>query len=735
MAKGHNHILMARCINTKRADEVFEVYKKYKEFNPVQIHMNLPARQLRENKQKILSLSTRIIICVDMLGEGFDLPELKVAAFHDIKKSLPVTLQLAGRFTRTNIDNTLGEATFVANLADINTKNELDELYAQDADWNTLLPRLSTTQIENEVKFAELFKGFDKMRETTISFQNIRPALSAIVYSSRNPVWNPSNYRKGLQIHNDDIVFHNINYEENILVIIVGKKFPIEWGSIKDINNIAWNLFIVYFDKPTNLLFIHSSDNSSLYVDLAHAVIGSDATKIDKIVPFKIFGGLKRIRLQNVGLKEFLGKNIRFRMSVGNDVDDALSLVEKQKAQKAFVFGIGYENGFKRSLGCSYKGRIWSRMNGDLLQFIDWSRTIARKLIDPKIDPNIFLKDTIIPQYVIQLPDSVPFWIDWSESLYMESETKVQFVFNGSTYDLNNCELMVLREESKNNFKFRIITIDNQFVELSLTLLVKNNAPDFSINITQSSFLNMTVKLGQKEFDLSDFFYEHTPAVWFADGSCLIGNEYVELKQILNKFDKDKIQAWNWDGIDISVESQGVEKNPKSIQYRVIQVLKKKDYDIIYDDDDRGEIADIVTIKKTDRSIEVEMYHLKYARKGDVNKQIENLYEVCGQAQKSIKWKHKEGYEFFNHLLRRKTKKSKDTSCSRIELGDEQKLITYMQMAKRLVPMNFTIYIVQPSLSPSDISDDQLTILGVTENYLHEIGGVSLTVIANENKT
>lgn len=52
---------------------------------------------------------TRIIVCVDMLGEGFDLPELKIAAFHDVKKSLAATLQLAGRFTRTK--SNLGDPT------------------------------------------------------------------------------------------------------------------------------------------------------------------------------------------------------------------------------------------------------------------------------------------------------------------------------------------------------------------------------------------------------------------------------------------------------------------------------------------------------------------------------------------------------------------------------------------------------------------------------------------------
>ena len=66
------------------------------------------------------------MVCVDMLGEGFDLPELKIAAFHDIRKTLAVTLQLAGRFTRKRPD--LGNATFIANTADVNVQDELRNL-------------------------------------------------------------------------------------------------------------------------------------------------------------------------------------------------------------------------------------------------------------------------------------------------------------------------------------------------------------------------------------------------------------------------------------------------------------------------------------------------------------------------------------------------------------------------------------------------------------------------------
>jgi superfamily II DNA or RNA helicase len=35
----------------------------------------------------------RIIVCVNMFGEGFDLPSLKVAALHSVHKSLGVTFR------------------------------------------------------------------------------------------------------------------------------------------------------------------------------------------------------------------------------------------------------------------------------------------------------------------------------------------------------------------------------------------------------------------------------------------------------------------------------------------------------------------------------------------------------------------------------------------------------------------------------------------------------------------
>jgi hypothetical protein len=196
------------------------------------------------------------------------------------------------------------------------------------------------------------------------------------------------------------------------------------------------------------------------------------------------------------------------------------------------------------------------------------------------------------------------------------------------------------------------------------------------------------------------------------------------------------IECWKWDGVDISKESQGVcPKIKDSIQYYVIQKLLKSDYDIIYDDDNSGEIADITTIKEEEKKIKIELYHLKYAKKGTVSKRIDNLYEVCGQAQKSIRWKYKDGNELFEHLLRRERKFEKGSSCSRLEKGDIQKLIYFSQITKRKYPIEFKIYVVQPGLSPGVVTDEQLILLGVTDNYLKEIADVNMKVIGNEKAT
>jgi len=186
------HVLMARVDSIARAKEVFEYYKDYADFHPIELHSGIKSQKvLEENRAKLISGQSRIVICVDMLGEGFDLPELKIAAFHDIRKSLAVTLQIAGRFTRSRSD--LGDATFIANVGDVDVKDELKKLYTHDPDWNVLLPELSEQIIGEQIEVRHFNDGFTEF-PSDIPLRTFRPATSTVVYKTNCATWQPRKF-------------------------------------------------------------------------------------------------------------------------------------------------------------------------------------------------------------------------------------------------------------------------------------------------------------------------------------------------------------------------------------------------------------------------------------------------------------------------------------------------------------------------------------------------------------
>lgn len=690
LANSYNHILMARCATKERAKQIFKLYETHKDLNPVVIYSGAP--NFKETYDKILQKKTKIIVCVDMLGEGFDLPELKIAAFHDIRKSLPITLQLAGRFTRTKYDEKLGDASFVANIADLDVRVELADLYATDADWNEILSDASSGQVNEQVEFKDFMSGFKKLDNANIPFQNIRPKLSTVVYKNKTNAWNPGNFQKGIPGYDNlEFKFHDINREHNMLVIVTGKRFEVEWVHDKrEIYDIQWDIIIVYWETKNNLLFI-------------------------------------------VGLRQFLGKNIRFRMMVGSDVGEALSLAEKQRGEKAFVMGTGFEIGKPVNIGASYKGRIWTKLQGDLKQFKNWCIALGNKLVDENIDPNQILRETLIPTLRTNLPNVFPVWIDWDTDIYLNVETKYNFIIDGIKYDLSNIELCLVNPSIGGDLLFSLKT-ETQEAVFKLELFEKKDGDDSfaDFKITQQSKEPVEVHFGRVKIDGVTFFEKFIPTVWYADGSALTGNEYYELKQQIGIYPKDELISWNWDGVNLRNEAQGIQpKKVDSIQYKVIEQLKKEDFDIIYDDDYSGEIADIVTIKTYSDKIEIKLYHLKFALDGVVSNQIKNFYEVCGQAQKSVHWKHKSGKEFINHLLRRETKSKKGLSCSRLEKGNRNDLVKLLGILKNEIPVEYEILIVQPGLSKVKASDDILTLLGVTATYIKEFADINLKVITS----
>lgn len=717
---GYDHILMARVSNTKRATEVFEIYKKYTEFNPVEIHTGIkPKSQLEKIRQNIIEKKSKIIVCVDMLGEGFDLPELKIAAFHDIRKSLPVTLQLVGRFTRSRDD--LGDPTFIANAASIDVADELKELYSQNSDWNSLLSRKSEKITQEQIDLWDFLEGFDNL-PTDIPMQNIQPAMSTVVYKTEAKQWKPDDWEKGFKGIKLDKKIHDVNHNNNTLVIITAKKTSIGWGDIKEIYDWNWILYIIHWNPEQQLLFIHSSSNQGKFQSIAKAIAGENTQLIDGPQVFKCFSGIKRLMLQSVGLREQLGKLISYTMRSGSDVEKGMSEADKRSVKKALIIGAGYENGGKTSLGCSYKGRIWSKRKSNIEHLVKWFALIGSKLLNQDIDANEVLRGTLVPTAINERPAKMPITIDWPEEMYMSSESIFDLIINDREIPLFDVDISLINPSEIGDIVFKI---GNNDISVKYKLTLQDNNYKFEILGDHTAL----IRIRNNTIPLSDYFYENTPRIWFYDNSVLEGNSYTELKSPYPPYDSNKIEVWDWQGVDIRKESQGLDFDNSSIQFKLIDYLISQDYDIIFDDDGSGEIGDVIAIKDNENSIEVEIYHCKYSSESKPGGRVKDLYEVCGQAQKCVSWLERVE-DMFSHMQRRDVIRLANQNPSRFMKGNLE-LVSTLQTKILRCPVKVSIIIVQPGLSVAAISDSQLNLLSVTENYLMDTYKIPFNVIAN----
>jgi hypothetical protein len=228
------------------------------------------------------------------------------------------------------------------------------------------------------------------------------------------------------------------------------------------------------------------------------------------------------------------------------------------------------------------------------------------------------------------------------------------------------------------------------------------------------------------EVDLCEYFTDTAPTIWFVDGSALEGNLHVELVKPPEAYATEKLDVIDWTGVDITKESQHDEKRTDSVQFRVIELLKRQGgYEVIFDDDGAGEAADVVGIRLDDKNspkvIYVELYHCKFSLKPEPGARVEDLYVVCGQAQRSISWLHNRDRrkDLFNHLLKRNEQRADAGRPSRFELGDDVRLIQLRDLSKRC-DLRLSVFAVQPGVSKAKVSESQLLLLSVVEKYLHE---------------
>jgi hypothetical protein len=502
-----------------------------------------------------------------------------------------------------------------------------------------------------------------------------------------------------------------------------------QWGDIKDLRDVTWNLYAFHWNIEQRLLFINSSDNSSVHEELAFAVCGDASTLVRGETIFRPLDNINRFVILNLGLRHILSRSIQFSMHTGTDVGNALAVAVRENKWKSNLFGKGYADGSAVTLGCSQKGRIWAhRVAYSLAEWVDWCEDIGARLIDENVRTEDIFLNVVIPREITERPAVVPIAVEWDPEMVHRSESSVLLNVAGARYSIFEAELGVSAFETHGPLRFKL-SLPAMQPEYEIQLR------EGGVDYVQTAGEAVTITVGRKTVSLVEWFREEGPVVYFADGSMLVANELSALPVGHNRapFDVEKISPWDWGATDIRMESQRAERRPASIQRHVIErILAERvepDSDsIVFDDDGSGEIADIVVLTATTGVLHVRLFHLKYSGEARPGGRVTDLYEVCGQAQRSIVWRH--DIERMLERMRSRELRRRVTGGTRFERGDLGDLHKLKQRLPSLA-VHFEIFAVQPGVSKAEVSAAQLELLAVTENYLRETIAVDFRVIAS----
>lgn len=726
---GRDHLMMARANSIEHAQKLLSIYDNLaSDLGPVVVHSRLPSTEQARVLTNLTNRTSRIIVCVDMLGEGFDLPELKVAALHDLHKSLAITLQFVGRFTRTA--HGLGHATIVANGALADVSEALEDLYSTDSDWNVLLTHLSEGENTYQRKRFEFLEGF-KGEPSGVPLHVIRPKVSTVVYRTKCKDWNQNLSSKFIE-KKHFIVPPTLNEDAKVILYILREETRVRWGDTKSVVDVQNHLFLAHWDKDQGLLFINSSDTSGNHQDLAQELAGPSAELIRGEIAFRVLHNVKRLILTNLGLTHLLSRSTRHSNFMGADVREGLTAAKTSNRKKSNLFSLGYEQGERQSLGASQKGKIWAmKAADDIPTWVDWCHHIGAKLLDDSITTDAIVEQVILPITVTERPPLVALTAEWADYFFERSEDKVSVAIGGHEALFYEAELRIVKFKNAGPLLFEV-AIPGASAEYEVVF----EEQKVGYRPTGSAAM---VTASNRTRALSEWFSDHPPIFTFEDSSFLEYNELYKPNDAARMFDRSRIESWDWTGWDIRTESQysrppDVRHRPKSVQARVLEHLKAGgiDYDIIFDDDGSGEIADIVAIKADTDDLLVHLFHCKWSGEEFAGSRVGDLYEVCGQAQKSVHWKLRVE-AIFEHLARRETKRLSTYGFTRFSRGSLQELQELKRRNRSRLRPKFHVWIVQPGLCAPRVSTEQLDLLGATELFLMETHHVGITVVGSDS--
>ena len=708
---GYSHCVMVRTDSRKRALALADTYREHTELRLKIVKGDHTLKHVKSVIYKLKSGEIDGIICVDMLGEGFDFPNLKIAAVHSPHKSLAVTLQFVGRFARTSGEH-LGPAKFIAVPSEI--KIESEKLYRSGTVWQEMIANLSSVRVDKETAVREALESFDKHERTDgheyddLSLYSIEPYHHIKVYSVTGVVDLVGQIKWPKDI---EVIHQRVSEALNTAIYITREIKRSSFCKDDRFNNILHDAFIIYHDEEAKLVFLCFTRRTPGFYDLIMdgvAPAGGNILPLNQIN--KALNGLKNHEFYNVGMRNRSKSSTSesYRIISGSGADKAIQPTDARLYHRGHSFGSAEDNGEEVTIGISSASKIWSNKSSQIPDLIGWCKSLAVKLVSDTHESTKCGLDLLsVGEKLEAIPSGVMF-ADWDREVYKG----IYFVeFQGNEgrqkVQLLDCDIAIDHDSISTNCIFFRIVVDGEFFSFRYAI---NESRLFN-RVSENQLL---VCKGTDKIPFEEFLNEYPLVFYTGMLSSFHGLSFMPTYEGGFNFRKDNIISVDWaaNNVDVTNECNADSEKGISIQTYLGNYLAGKNYDVVYFDHGTGEVADFITIKQEDERILIEFYHCKSTKSSTPGDRVDDVYEVCGQSVKCTIYTRPS--KLFDRISRRYSEKKGRSTFLNGDIELFRKLVCETPPAT----ITFKIIAVQPGISADSITEKIGNILGAVDDYL-----------------
>jgi len=719
-AAGFDHRLFARASTIKSARNLVPIYtSRGIKVEAIDSHLSKKAQDRIETQ--LISGELDGVVCVDMFGEGYDFPKLKVAALHAPHKSLVPTLQFIGRFARTN-DVSTGDATLVAPLSRL--KEATIRLFKEGVDIGQLIDEAAQEAVADTEEGREILEVLKTRKQAESDYDAVSPLLlelyahTQIFECSARPDFSLI----GATIARKLKLAKQWMSDDGLITLLLSVDHsPPNWALSDAISNVRHDAFLLAYNETSKLCFVGSTRRSArIYHDLMQTVCADKYRPVSFEVTRRAIAGLHNLRYYNVGLRNTAinTQAESYRVLTGPRAERAVTTGDGRAFVQGHYFGSGSNGTERETVGASGSSRIWSNRSFTVSEYLAWCSALNVRLFGSQaVEPSQL--DIVQHASVLKRIPSPIIAAGWNKVAY-RTAPRIRFRNqNGQAWQYGQIT----------DFDMGSFVINTAKTEMSFDV----TAGDQNLSFKFSNRGGALFKAGDRSeaevatthddwVEMAQWLSIHPPVFYAADKSSFQGVDVMRPAALVTmSLNAGDGQALDWSGCAIGIEYETSKANGLNTVHQHLQLdLQSRPNlrSLIYDHRS-GEAADFIAVTETaDADVVVSLYHCKGAGGTPSGTRVGDVYEVAGQLLKSIAYC--DPLVLIPHV-RHRINPNRHRHPSSFLIGDfngfEQLLLS--TPAHKL---KFAIYGVQPGISLSQVDEHLSDLMAFGLDYVRRGG-------------